>query len=345
MNSLYRAQRQAARGVSWKASTQRYQINWLLNINRTRRDLLAGNDVRRGFHEFDVFERGKLRHISSVHFSERVIHKSLSQNALVPAITPSLIDRNTANMKGKGLSYALKKLKKDLADHYREHGSDGYVLLMDYSGYFASIDHGGVKKLVRKHLDDPRLIALSDSLIDSQGERGLGLGSEPNQVWAVAYPNPIDHYVTELCHVEAYGRYMDDSYAIHESKDHLRLVAACVAILCEDMGIVPNPKKTRIVKLSNGFTFLKKKIFYGEDGKVVMRPCRESITRERRKLKRQAGLVSEGVMSLEDVTRSYQSWRGSLTGLSAQRTMESMDALFRSLFKITEDPPQRPKNR
>ena len=34
-------------------------------------------------------------------------------------------------------------------------------------------------------------------MIDAQGEIGLGLGSEPNQVLAVALPSPIDHFVTE----------------------------------------------------------------------------------------------------------------------------------------------------
>ncbi|MFR7403509.1 MAG: hypothetical protein ACLUW6_02365 [Coriobacteriaceae bacterium] len=61
---------------------------------------VEGRDIRRGFHHFTLYERGKLREISSVHFSERVIHKSLSVNALVPAIAPSFIRNNTANTKG-----------------------------------------------------------------------------------------------------------------------------------------------------------------------------------------------------------------------------------------------------
>lgn len=125
LNSLCKASKQAARGVMWKASTQRYMKDYLRNAVLSRRDLLEGRDICRGFIRFDLWERGKLRHISAVHFPERVVQKSLSQNALVPAIVPTLIAANSANIKGRGTDYALKLLKRHLADHWRRHGSLG----------------------------------------------------------------------------------------------------------------------------------------------------------------------------------------------------------------------------
>lgn len=74
LNSLYRAAVKAKNVIAWKSSVHRYEKDVLRNIVKARRDLLAGNDVRRGFHEFQLYERGKLRYISSVHISERVIH-------------------------------------------------------------------------------------------------------------------------------------------------------------------------------------------------------------------------------------------------------------------------------
>lgn len=141
LDNLYKAAMTAKNGVSWKASVQRYHKELLLNLGRARSDLLSQNDIRRGFYHFTVFERGKLRHISSVHFSERVIHKSLSANALVPALTPSFIRNNTANTKGRGTDDALKRLKRDLVRHYARYGSEGYILLIDFSDYFGSIAH------------------------------------------------------------------------------------------------------------------------------------------------------------------------------------------------------------
>lgn len=337
MGALYDAAMKAKRGVSWKGSVQRYCLHALANVYKARQDLLRGEDIRRGFHEFDIIERGKRRHISSVHFSERVIHKSLSTNALVPAIMPTLTAGNSANMKGRGVDYAIARLKRQLARHYRRHGNEGYVLLVDFSDYFARIDHDAAKALVRRALDDERLIALTESLIDACGDVGLGLGSEPNQILAVSLPNPIDHWAEEMAGLEATGRYMDDSYYIDMGKDKLKLVLACIEILCDDLGITINRKKTRIVKLSRGFRFLKKRFYYGPTGKVVVRPSRESITRERRKLKAMRRMLDRGEMAIEQINQSYQSWRGSMLRLDAHDTVLSMDRLFSELFR--ECPP------
>lgn len=343
MNALYDAAMKSRRGVSWKASVQGYCLHMLGNVYKTRQDLLNGEDIRRGFHEFDLIERGKLRHISSVHFSERVIHKSLSQNALVPAIMPTLTAGNSANMKGRGVDYAIARLKSQLARHYRRHGTEGYVLLVDFSDYFARIDHDAAKRLVRKALDDDRLVALTNSLIDACGDVGLGLGSEPNQILAVALPNPIDHWAEEMAGLEATGRYMDDSYYIDMDKEKLKLVLACIEILCDDLGITINKKKTRIVKLSRGFRFLKKRFYYGPTGKVVVRPSREAITRERRKLKAMRRMLDRGEITLRQINQSYQSWRGGMLRLDAHDTVLSMDRLYKELFG-NEYPPPRSGN-
>ena len=339
MDALYDAAMKSRRGVSWKASVQGYCLHVLGNVYKARQDLLNGEDIRRGFHEFDLIERGKLRHISSVHFSERVVHKSLSQNALVPAIMPTLTAGNSANMKGRGVDYAIARLKNQLARHYRRHGTDGYVLLVDFSDYFARIDHDAAKRLVMKALDDERLVALTNSLIDACGDVGLGLGSEPNQILAVALPNPIDHWAEEMAGLEATGRYMDDSYYIDMSKDKLKLVLACIEILCDDLGITINKKKTRIVKLSRGFRFLKKRFYYGPTGKVVVRPSREAITRERRKLKAMLRMLDRGEITLRQINQSYQSWRGGMLRLDAHETVLSMDRLYKELFG-NEYPPR-----
>lgn len=345
LNALYKAQRRAARGVSWKSSTQRYQAHWLLNINRSHNALMAGDEICRGFNEFVLCERGKLRHISSVHFDERVVHKSLTQNALIPSIAPGLIRNNTANIEGRGTSDAIRRVKAAMARHYRRHGAEGYVLQIDFRSYFSSIPHEGVFALIDKAMRDEELKALAKHLVEVQGEVGLGLGSEPNQIYAVAFPDRLDHFVTECCGVEAYVRYMDDLVVIHHDKAELQCVLAVMRDMCGRLGLATNDKKTRIAKLSRGFTFLKKKFGYSETGRVVVRQCRDSITRQRRKLKRQARLVEAGEMTLAQMEQSYQSWRSSLKGLDAHGTGSSMDALYASLVERLArqgDPPPQP---
>ncbi|MDN0064880.1 RNA-directed DNA polymerase [Collinsella ihumii] len=332
LDNLYVSANDAASGVRWKASVQRYMGRVMPNIMRSRRDLLTGADFRRGFIEFDLFERGKLRHICSVHFSERVIQKSLSRHALAPAIWPTLTEGCAANVKGRGTEYAIKRMKRQLVAHRRKHGTEGYILQVDFSDYFANIDHDVCKRIIDRTIDDERIKKIMSDQIDAHGARGLGLGSEPNQILAVALPSPIDHLMLSLPGIIASGRYMDDSYCIALDKQTLWGALSRIEAICADLGIIINRKKTRVVKLSRGFVFLKKRFSYGEGGKVVVRPCRSSVTRQRRKLKKQAALVSQSVMTIEQVRQSYQSWRGGMKRIDAYETVRRMDALYKQLF-------------
>ena len=345
LDSLCDAADKAANGIRWKASVQRYHLDPIGNAVKMRDKLLAGEDVHGGFVKFTVNERGKLRNIAAVKFPERVVQKSANQNAFMPAVRDSLIYDNSANVKGKGTKFAVDRMKRQLSEHYRLHGREGYILLGDFKGFFASIPHEGAKELVRRSLDDEAIVDFICSQIDhGDGDRGLPLGSEINQTIAVSYPSRIDHFVMECGEVEAYGRYMDDFYAIHMSKEHLQLILACIESFAIQLGLTLNAKKTHIVKLSHGFTYLKRKFSYGENGKIVVRPTRDSVTRERRKMKKHAKLVAAGEMTFEQAWVSYQSWRSHVLDMDAHELVLRMNALFWELFGAysrSEDPPPK----
>lgn len=312
LDNIHEAARDAAKGVRWKASVQRYMIHSLRNSFYARRDLLAGNDIRKGFVRFHVIERGKDRAIAAPRFSERVIQKAVTRAVMAPAVWPTLTPGCAANMRGRGTDYALMRLKGQLAEHYRRHGAEGYVLLMDFSDYFGTIDHGTALDLVRKTLTDPAAVEFMRLQIEANGRIGLGLGSEPNQALAVAIPSPLDHLGERWRGIEASGRYMDDSYFIALDKETLWRFLDAARALCSSLGITVNERKTRVVKLTRGFTFLKKRFRFTGSGRIVVTPIPKSLARERRKLRTHARMVAEGSMTLEQAYVSYMSFRGSL---------------------------------
>lgn len=312
LDNIHEAARDAAKGVRWKASVQRYMIHSLRNSLYARRDLLAGNDIRKGFVRFHVIERGKDRAIAAPRFSERVIQKAVTRAVMAPAVWPTLTPGCAANMRGRGTDYALMRLKGQLAEHYRRHGAEGYVLLMDFSDYFGTIDHGTALDLVRRTLTDPAAVEFMRLQIEANGRIGLGLGSEPNQALAVAIPSPLDHLGERWRGIEASGRYMDDSYFIALDKETLWRFLDAARALCSSLGITVNERKTRVVKLTRGLTFLKKRFRFTESGRIVVTPIPKSLARERRKLRTHARMVAEGSMTLEQAYVSYMSFRGSL---------------------------------
>lgn len=333
LKSLYKAAKKAACGVSWKASVQRYILTILFRIVHTKKDLLKGKDIRQGFIEFDINERGKTRHIKSVHFNERVVQKSICQNAMNPILLNSVIYDNAASQKGKGTHFSLNRLTEHLHKFYRHYGNKGYVLSVDFKGYFESIPHNVLKENFRKKFTDERIIKLADDFVDAFGERGLGLGSETSQINAVVHIDKIDHYIKEVERIKYYGRYMDDSYIIHRDKGYLEELLYELIDRYAELGVTINRKKTHISDLKHGFTFLKTRFFLTDTGKVIRKPCRDSITAARRKLKKQAKLYRKEILPFEDIKQSYISTRGSWLHKNAYGTIRNMDLLFKQLFK------------
>lgn len=338
LDNIHEAARDAAKGVRWKASVQRYMVHSLRNSLYARRELLAGNDIRRGFVRFHVIERGKDRAIAAPRFSERVIQKAVTRAVVAPAVWPTLTPGCAANMRGRGTDYALMRLKGQLAEHYRRHGAEGYVLLMDFSDYFGTIDHGTALDLVKRTLTDPAAVEFMRLQIEANGSIGLGLGSEPNQALAVAIPSPLDHLGERWRGIEASGRYMDDSYFIALDKETLWQFLDAARALCASLGITINERKTKVVKLTRGFTFLKKRFRFTESGRIVVTPIPKSLARERRKLRVHSRMVAEGSMTLEQAHVSYMSFRGSLERkrgdgrprfrMDVHRTVRDFDRMF-----------------
>lgn len=311
--NLYKGYLRSRKGVMWKASTQVYKANALPNIRKTQLALLSGTWKSKGFVCFDLYDRGKLRHIRAVHISERVVQHALCDELLTPAIMPSLIYDNAGSIKGKGMDFSLRRCRKHLSQAIRKYGRDNlYVLLYDFKGYFDNIDHDQAMKLMEKYVEDPRCLKLVRQLIDDFGEVGVGLGSQVSQTIATAIPNRIDHYCKETLRLKYYGRYMDDGYAISDSREYLEFCLERLKELCREMNIPINLKKTRIVPLRKGFTFLKMRFTITKSGHIVQRVSRKTITRERRKLKKLFALHRKGKIELRHIDNTMASINGHL---------------------------------
>lgn len=335
-DNLYDALRKSRKGVSWKESVQRYDAKAMSNIADTRRKLIANENIQKGFVEFTLHERGKIRHIKSIHISERIVQKCLCDRVLVPILSNPLIHDNGASIKGKGSHFALRRLIVHLRRFYRSNGfsNNGYALLVDFKKFFDSVRHDILFKLLDKHISDQRVRALVRRFVVVFGDGvSLGLGSQISQIAAIFLPNAVDHLCKEKLRIKNYGRYMDDLYLIHSDKAYLRYCLWEIKQVCESLGITINAKKTRIVKLKDGMDFLKGKYVLLESGKILRLPGKDSTKRMRRKLKKFKLLLDAGKMNYEDLRTSYQSWRGNYRRrFNAYHRVRYMDKLYNDLF-------------
>lgn len=306
-----------------------YQINRLMWAANLKKRLDSGSYRPKKYTDFNIHERGKLREIRSVHISDRVVQKAFNDKVLKPKTYPHLIYNNAASQKGKGTHFQLRRLKVDLWRHYQKFGRRGYILLIDFSSYFSNIDKEILLEMLPLDKEEEQLMRafLND------GCDGLSLGSEVNQTCAIYYASRIDHFIKERLLVKGYGRYMDDSYLIHEDRKYLEYCRDEILEECEKLKIKVNPKKVKIISLTDQFTWLKKRIKLTENGKVLMRPVKENFKRRRRNLKSQRRFMDSGVITIEQIKQSYRTWRNyAIQSGASKKSIQNMDRYFTNLF-------------
>jgi RNA-directed DNA polymerase len=331
---MYRSYQRCCNNVRWKASVQSYSANALVNVRKKQLEILSGREKTMGFVEFDICDRGKQRHIMSCHISDRVSQRTLCDYCMVPQLSRTFIHDNGASMPGKGMDFALDRLDTHLHRHYRAHGVSGYILQMDFSGFFRNISHKTAFEMFDRDILDTRLNEKARTQISMYGDRGVGLGAMPSQVTAVGVPNRLDHFIKEVLRVKAYGRYMDDSYLIHESKEYLAECLRRIRQKCEELEIPISENKTHIRKISHGFTFLK--IHYSispATGAVVRRPNRKAFVRQRRRLRTFRKWVSVGKMRFEEAVASMASWAGCIRRSRCFYKLQSLKRYFYEIFR------------
>ncbi len=108
------------------------------------------------------------------------------------------------------------------------------------------------------------------SLFTSPRDCGLPIGNLTSQLFSNVYLNDFDHWVKRELKVQHYGRYVDDFFLIHPSKEFL--VDAIDRIrdyLWDDLGIRLHPRKIYLQHIRRGVPFLG----------VIVKPHRIYVSR------------------------------------------------------------------
>lgn len=286
-NNLFNAEKSCTENVFWKSSVQNGDINVLKIIRALQIEIRNNTYKQKPPYQFPLCERGKLRLIKSNSFRDRIVQKSLNDNILFPAIEPKLIYDNSASRLCKGLDHARKRFKFHLQNAYRRWGYNFYVMTIDFTKYFDNIIHYILldelsKLLTREQLlfiekrlkefevdvsymsDEEYQTCLFDvfnSLVYNNIEKSkltgkkfmaksMGIGSQFSQISGLYYPYEIDNYCKIVRGLKEYGRYMDDTYIMLDSKEELsEIYNDHIIPICNKLGIHINHKKTHIIKV------------------------------------------------------------------------------------------------
>lgn len=366
-NVLYESFIRAKHGSDWKPQVQKFEMNYLFELADLQTELVSGDYTFLPNTEFTIHERGKVRRITGEQIRDRVSKHALCDEILTPAVQKYLIYDNSASQVGKGIDFARKRLLTHLRKYYSQHKSnDGYILLIDFSKYYDNIRHDRLMEQFEKYIHDPNALNFLRKVVDRSkvdvsymtdeeyagcmdtlfnsleyeqvdktlrtGERymykHLNIGDQVAQVAGIIYPIPIDNYVKIVRGVKSYGRYMDDSYAIHESKEFLEDLLQGIIAIANELGITVNTRKTRICKLSSMWRFLQVQYSLTDTGRVIQKINPKRLTAMRRKMKKLVYKLSE-----KEFDDWFNAWMCNHYKIMSKQQRENMNTLYAQLKK------------
>ena len=370
-NALHDAYKRAKQGSDWKPQVQRFEMTYLLELSKMQTELHEKSYRFLPATNFIINERGKTRCISGEQIHDRIVKHALCDEILTPSIRDYLIYDNGASLTGRGIDFSRRRLLVHLRKYYARHQSnEGYILLIDFSKYYDNIRHDILMEqfktitdnehalwLLEKILDRSKvdvsymsdeeyavcMTTVFNSLVHDQIDRKLltgekfmakhlNIGDQVAQVAGIGYPMEIDNYIKIVRGIKYYGRYMDDSYVISDSKEHLQELLKDIIAIAARNGITVNTHKTRICKLSDYWRFLQVQYALTDTGRVIQKINPKRLTAMRRKMKKLAPILSP--KEFEDW---YNSWFRSYYKIMSKRQRENMNTLFQQLKEVHQN--------
>lgn len=266
--SLFGYWNQAKRNKSRSLRVQRFGDDPLRYLLAIQQRLRARTYTFGPYKEFTVQEK-KFRHVVDAPMKDRVVHWMLYQYML-PIWQPRFIADTFGNLPGRGTHAAVRRLAQ-----FARAPTNAWVLQVDISKYFYSVNHSLLKARVLRYIGDQDIRALLVGLIDSfrtdgqydelfpadgmyrrTRDKGMPIGNLSSQLFANIFLNDFDHWVKQDLAVKHYIRYVDDMVILASSRDELLDISARIVAKLAADGLTLHPKKIRLAPAAAGIPFL-----------------------------------------------------------------------------------------
>ena len=331
-STLYGTGKAACKGVRWKTSTINFELRLFSRTAKNRRKLVHGTWKSKKPFTFMLADRGHLRKIDAPHINDRQVHKAVCQKVLRPLYYPHLIYDNGASIENKGFTFAINRVTYFLQRWYKEHGTEGFVVTIDFKGYFPNAPHDTVEKIHDRYIFDPDLKALTNYLLNAFMPVGMALGVETSQTEASILANYVDHTLKDQLSIKDLERYMDDSLFIVPTEERAHEVLSAVREAAERDGLILNENKTHITPLTGWFKYCQWRFHVTDTGRVIKKPSRRSVTTMNHKLNSFKRKVDAGEKTLRETVLDYRCWLAYVKQGDCHNIVLKTDRHFYKLF-------------
>jgi hypothetical protein len=344
IEELFQAYYDARRNKRSTTSQLRFELNLEENVVQLYRDLCSRKYVV-GTSMCFVINDSVQREVFAADFRDRVVHHFL-YNRLSPFFERKFIYDSYSCRKGKGTLLGIKRLQHHIRSCSKNGSMQCYVLKLDLKGYFMNVDKNRLFNIINSSLpvEFPdrefllwltKEIVLNESIINcrikgkysdweglpeekslfhASNGKGMPIGNLTSQLFSNIYLNQFDHWIKRELKCKHYGRYVDDFYIIHTSKDFLiSLLPLIDSYLKRELGLYLHPKKMHLQDSLKGVRFL---------GCVVCPYSLFPASRIRSNMKKALVNIDAGEMTPKKIRSTINSYLGLLSHFSTYKFVQ-----------------------
>ncbi len=197
----------------------------------------------------------KLRQIHKATVKDRVVHQFVF-DILNPIFEPTFIFDSYSCRIGKGTHKGIERLTTIARRVSANNTKPCFILKCDIRKFFASVDHAILLQLIKRKIEDDKIIWLVERIIRSRSP-GLPLGNLTSQLFGNIYMNELDWFIKHRLRIPFYIRYTDDFVIVCNSREQLTIWLEKIRdFLRLRLKLELHPNKVTIRKYHWGIDFL-----------------------------------------------------------------------------------------
>jgi RNA-directed DNA polymerase len=308
--NLFRCWDQFKRGKRKRKDVQIFERHLEDNIFQLQHDLQTLQYFHSPYSQFYITDP-KLRHISKASVRDRLVHHIVYET-LVPVLDRTFIFHSLSCRIGKGTHFGITALHEMIRKCSANGAKTVFALKMDVRRFFDTINHHILKTLLRKRIQDQKLLHIVDLIIDGfklEGDRGIPLGNVTSQLFANVYLHELDDFIKQVLREKYYLRYCDDFIILSTQKDHLKSILTSIKFFLKDsLHLELHPQKVNLRKVTQGIDFV---------GYILFEKYALLRTRTKKRMKKRLKITYEnyliGKMDAIHLDQRLQSYLGILS--------------------------------
>lgn len=260
VNNLLEAWKEFLKGKRGRKDVQEFSLNLMDNIFALHSELLNHTYKHGGYQAFNICDP-KPRIIHKACVRDRLLHHAIYR-VLYSFFAKTFIADSYSCQIGKGTHRALNCFCKFSCIVSKNNTRACWILKCDIRKFFASIDHGILKNILAKHIEDENVLWLLAQVIDSFSTKGktnigLPLGNLTSQLFVNIHMNEFDQSAKHRLKARHYIRYADDFVIFSQNRNWLELQIMLVGdFLLNKLKLELHPDKLDIKSLYSGVDFL-----------------------------------------------------------------------------------------